>query len=61
MFTRPLKFIILLFFKGSGSAGSAIANRLSENKRWRVLLIEAGRQETFLTDVPLTASGMQNI
>ncbi len=32
---------------GAGTAGALIANRLSANKQWRVLLIEAGRKDDY--------------
>lgn len=33
-----------------------MANRLSENPNWSVLLLEAGDEESMITDVPLTPS-----
>lgn len=41
---------------GAGSAGCVIANRLTEISQWRVLLIEAGGNENFFSDVPIFAS-----
>ncbi|XP_045762116.1 glucose dehydrogenase [FAD, quinone]-like [Maniola jurtina] len=37
---------------GAGSAGCVVANRLSEIKSWRILLIEAGPEEPDVTSVP---------
>lgn len=48
-------FIII----GGGSAGAAMAARLSEIPEWNILLIEAGPDETFLSEVPLVFPTLQ--
>lgn len=40
--------------------GCVLANRLTENKKWNVLLIEAGKIETAAQDVPVMAAYMQS-
>jgi choline dehydrogenase-like flavoprotein len=41
---------------GSGSGGSVVVNRLTENRNWTVLLLEAGGEEPFVSEIPITAS-----
>lgn len=41
---------------GAGSGGCVVTNRLTENSDCSVLLLEAGKEEIFLTDVPLLVS-----
>jgi len=45
---------------GGGSAGCVLAARLSEVPEWSILLLEAGGDEGFFTDVPVFASYMQS-
>ncbi|XP_063992323.1 glucose dehydrogenase [FAD, quinone]-like [Diachasmimorpha longicaudata] len=45
---------------GSGPGGAPVANRLSENKTWKVLLLEAGKPEGLFHQVPLLSVSFVN-
>lgn len=44
---------------GSGSAGAVMANRLSEDEHHSVLLLEAGGNENFISDIPIAYQLLQ--
>lgn len=51
--TKELKKSYDYIIIGGGSAGSVVVNRLTENPKWDVLLLEAGGHETEISDVPI--------
>lgn len=53
---REYDFIII----GAGTGGCVVANRLSENPNWLVLVLEAGKDETLFTDIPAVASFLES-
>jgi choline dehydrogenase len=50
MYRHAVDFIVV----GAGSAGSAMAYRLTENGKYRVLLLEAGQETHWLSQVPVS-------
>jgi hypothetical protein len=54
-FLSEYDFIIV----GSGSGGCVLANRLTQNPNWNVLLIEAGEVETIIQNLPALAAANQ--
>ncbi|KAF5286199.1 hypothetical protein FQA39_LY16369 [Lamprigera yunnana] len=54
-FLKEYDFIIV----GAGTAGCVMANRLTENDKWKVLLLEAGVSENYIMEIPLLAHYFQ--
>lgn len=53
---REYDFIVI----GAGPGGCVVANRLSEQTNWSVLILEAGQDESVYTDIPAATESFAN-
>ncbi|XP_055388925.1 glucose dehydrogenase [FAD, quinone] [Condylostylus longicornis] len=59
MDNKPMESEYDFIIVGAGTAGCTLAARISENPKWRVLLLEAGQHESLIMDVPIVAHFLQ--
>lgn len=59
MDNQPMEAEYDFIIVGAGTAGCTLAARLTENPKWKVLLLEAGQYESLVMDIPIVAHFLQ--
>lgn len=48
-----------IFHSSTFSGGATVASRLADNRKWKVLLLEAGSREGVINQIPIAVSSLQ--